>query len=46
VPVTRGTKIVEVDPRGAERAPLRGRGERPRRVAVGAAAAVSRLAVS
>jgi xanthine dehydrogenase accessory factor len=43
VPVARSAKIVEVDPRGAARALLRGLGERPRRIAGGVAAAVSRL---
>ena len=46
VPVARGTKIVEVDPRGAERALLRGLGEQRRRIAGGVVLAVSRLAVA
>ncbi len=43
VPVTQGTKIVEVDPRGPGQALLRGLGERPRRIAEGVAAALSRF---
>jgi xanthine dehydrogenase accessory factor len=39
VPVTVGTKVIEVDPRGAD-AEVRGIGERPRRIAHGIVAAI------
>jgi xanthine dehydrogenase accessory factor len=41
VPVTAGTKVVEVDPRGAT-AEVRGIGERPRAIAAGAASVIAR----
>ena len=43
VPCTRDTKIVEVDPRSADKAVIRGLGERPRRIADGVISAVQRV---
>jgi xanthine dehydrogenase accessory factor len=43
VPCARGTKIVEVDPRSADKAVIRGLGERPRRIADAVISAVQRV---
>jgi xanthine dehydrogenase accessory factor len=43
VPCAQGTKIVEVDPRPADKAVIHGLGERPRRIADGVISAIQRV---